>query len=148
MPRQRSLRGAERLALTAAILSLFAACSTHSAGPYHARDLQAEQLDATPAAHVEELLDARFAGVRVLRLGGGRFSVQVRGLSTVHGHSQPLYVVDGIPLPEVDEFGPLGINPNDILRIEVLKDIGSMSLYGVRGANGVILITTRGAALD
>lgn len=92
---------------------------------------------------VEELMEGRFAGVRVLRLPGGGIRVQIRGISSLRPDDQPLYVLDGLPLDPAPGGALLGINPADISRIEVLKDIGSTAFYGVRGANGVVLITTR-----
>lgn len=94
------------------------------------------------AARAEELLEGRFPGVRVTRVGDG-FAVRIRGTSSVLGDNEPLYVVDGSPVEPGPGGALTGINPADIVRIEVLKDIGSTSFYGVRGANGVILITTR-----
>ena|SRR5437868_3881996 len=90
----------------------------------------------------EELLAGRFPGVTVLRVAGG-IAVRIRGESTFSGDREPLYVVDGMTI-EAGPGGALqGINPGDIERIEVLKDIGSTAQYGSRGANGVILITTK-----
>lgn len=93
---------------------------------------------------VEELLEGRVAGVRVIRDARGGLSVQIRGVSSIHGSTEPLYVIDGVPITA----GPpgsalLGINPSDIARIEVLKDAGSTAIYGSRAANGVVLISTR-----
>jgi TonB-dependent SusC/RagA subfamily outer membrane receptor len=92
------------------------------------------------SGYVEELFAGRFPGVRVFLLPNGALSVQVRGLSTIHGSTQPLYVIDGLPVEA--EQGLLFINPAEIRRIEVLKDVGSTAAYGSRGANGVVLITT------
>ena len=94
------------------------------------------------ASRPEELFEGRFPGVQVLRLPEG-ISVRIRGSSSVMGDQEPLYVVDGITIDPGPGGALVGINPADIERIEVLKDIGSTSLYGVRGANGVILIKTR-----
>jgi TonB-dependent SusC/RagA subfamily outer membrane receptor len=91
----------------------------------------------------EELLEGRFAGVRILRLPGGAIAVRIRGASSVQGSNEPLYVVDGMPIEPGPGGALTGINPADIVKIEVLKDIGSISFYGVRAANGVVLITTR-----
>ena len=91
----------------------------------------------------EELLTGRFAGVRVLRLPNGGVAVRIRGGTSVVGSNEPLYVVDGLPIEPGPGGALTGINPSDITKIEVLKDIGSTSLYGVRGANGVVLISTR-----
>jgi TonB-dependent SusC/RagA subfamily outer membrane receptor len=95
---------------------------------------------AAPSGYVEELFAGRFPGVRVFRLANGALSIEIRGRSTIHGSTQPLIVVDGMPLESED--GLLFLNPSDIQRIEVLKDVGSTAAYGVRGANGVVLITT------
>jgi TonB-dependent SusC/RagA subfamily outer membrane receptor len=89
----------------------------------------------------EELFAGRFPGVQVYQTGGG-LSVRIRGQSSVLGSNEPLYVVDGIPL-EPSPNGLIALNPADIAKIQVLKDISSTAAYGVRGANGVILITTK-----
>ncbi len=90
----------------------------------------------------EELL-SRFPGVEVLQVPGGRISVRIRGTSSLL-NTEPLYVLDGMI---VDPLGPglLGINPAEIARIEVLKDAAATALYGIRGSNGVVLITTKRA---
>ena len=95
-----------------------------------------------PVAQAEELLEGRFPGVRVQRVPGG-IIVRIRGATSVMGSEEPLYVVDGMEMAPGPGGALMGINPADITRIEVLKDIGSTAAYGVRGANGVILITTR-----
>ena len=92
-------------------------------------------------ARVEEMMQGRFAGVQVIRSGDG-ISVRVRGESSLLGGGEPLYVIDGMPVRHTPRRG-LVINPMDVVRIEVLKDLSSTAIYGERGANGVILITTR-----
>ena len=92
--------------------------------------------------HVEEMLEGRLPGVDVLRTGSG-FRVRVRGTSSILAQSGPLWVVDGLPLSNVD--GYLGLSPRTVARIDVLKDAGAAAIYGSRGANGVILITTHRA---
>ena len=78
----------------------------------------------------------------MFRVNGG-IAVRIRGAVSFSGDTEPLYVVDG----QTIEAGPggalMGINPGDIEKIEVLKDIGSTSMYGSRGANGVIVIRTK-----
>jgi TonB-dependent SusC/RagA subfamily outer membrane receptor len=93
--------------------------------------------------HVEELIQGRVAGARVVRLPGGGISLRLWGPSTIYGDNEPLYVLDGVPLQMTPGRGLDWINPADILRIEILKDVMATAPYGVRGANGVILITTR-----
>lgn len=93
-------------------------------------------------AHVEELIASRVAGVTVRRLPDGGFSVRVRGGGAQFGGGEPLFVVDGVPLPP--GYSALrGISPHDVRRIEVLKDASAAGIYGSRAANGVILISTR-----
>jgi TonB-dependent starch-binding outer membrane protein SusC len=99
-----------------------------------------ETLENYRVTRVEQLLEARVAGVTVRRMGNGEYSVLIRGINAIHGTSQPLFVVDGVPL--LDQRSLAAINPADVARIEVLKDAMAAS-YGVRGAHGVILITTR-----
>ena len=78
----------------------------------------------------------------MIRVPGG-IAVRIRGASSVTGSNEPLYVVDGMEMVAGPGRALMGINPADITGIEVLKDIGSISAYGVRGANGVVLISTR-----
>lgn len=112
------------------------------ASPASARTIDVEAMEgAAGAARVEELLVGRLAGVRVLSVPGGVI-VRIRGTSTVMGVREPLYVVDDMPV-EPGPGGMLAINPGDIATIEVLKDVASTSRYGMRGANGVIVIRTR-----
>ena len=93
---------------------------------------------------VEDLIVGRFPGVRVVRLANGRPSVRVRGSNTFMGGEEPLFVIDGMPINSSSAESALaGINPRDVARIEVLKDAGETSIYGSRGANGVILISTK-----
>ena len=94
---------------------------------------------ATSAA---DLIDGRFPGVEVTRLSGGGVSIRIRGARSIHGDGEPLYVIDGIPKSAAS--GVLSdLDPRDIKSISVLKDAAATSVYGVRGANGVILIATK-----
>lgn len=97
----------------------------------------------TRARQVEELIVGRFAGVQVLPTEGGGFTVRIRGVGTFTGNPEPLYVVDGQPVMVTRGRGIDWLNPADIARIDVLKDAASTALYGMRGGNGVILITTK-----
>lgn len=103
--------------------------------------------DVVTAAHmvrVEEMLAGRIPGVDVRRSANGEYSIRIRGISTVMGGSEPLVIVDGMTTT-FNGIGSVlaGISPHDVQRIEVLKDPSSLAIYGSRGANGVILITTR-----
>jgi TonB-dependent starch-binding outer membrane protein SusC len=93
---------------------------------------------------MEELFAGKFPGVEVLRVPTGGISIRIRGSNTFLGSSEPLYIIDGARV-QSGPGGLLFLEPSDIRKIEVLKDIGSTSIYGSEGANGVILITTRRA---
>jgi TonB-linked SusC/RagA family outer membrane protein len=117
--------------------------------------MDARKLEERPIARVDQALVGQMAGVVVKQTSGvpGRpFSIQVRGAGSISAGSEPLYVIDGFPLETVGassngRFGsgnPLdNINPNDIEKIEVLKDAAAAAIYGSRAANGVVLITTK-----
>jgi TonB-dependent SusC/RagA subfamily outer membrane receptor len=90
-----------------------------------------------------DLLEGRFPGVEVTRLASGGISVRIRGQRTLRGSSEPLYVVDGIPMNTAGGGVLMDLDPRDIKSIDVLKDAAATSVYGSRGANGVILITTK-----
>jgi TonB-dependent SusC/RagA subfamily outer membrane receptor len=92
---------------------------------------------------VAEMLQGRFPGVEVTALPGGGLSVRIRGTRSFMGGNEPLYVIDGIPVPTAPGGVLLGLDPGDIKSIEVLKDAGATAAYGSRGANGVILISTK-----
>lgn len=97
---------------------------------------------STPTS-MADLLTGRFAGVDVQRLAGGCISVRIRGQRSNDGNSEPLYVVDGVPLSS-GVCGKLAdLNAAEVQRIDVLKDASATAVYGSRGANGVILITMR-----
>jgi TonB-dependent SusC/RagA subfamily outer membrane receptor len=96
-------------------------------------------------ARVEELLRGRVAGVEVVPLPNGDFSLRIRNAMSAGGNAAPLIVLDGMPLPRGGGIGSAltGIAPADIARIEVLKDAGSAAAYGPDGVNGVVIITTK-----
>jgi TonB-dependent SusC/RagA subfamily outer membrane receptor len=101
-----------------------------------------DQWAGQSVSRAEELFVGRFPGVTVTRVPGG-ISVRIREGSTIMGSGEPLFVLDGMAIEAQPGGALVGINPADIQKIEVLKDIGSTAQYGVRGANGVILITTK-----
>jgi TonB-linked SusC/RagA family outer membrane protein len=120
-------------------------------------------VDQTPVMSLEQTLQGAAPGVMVTQASsapGGALSIRVRGGSSVTGNNEPLYVIDGFPVendPEAQNpsdggrdaattvpSNPLAaLNPNDIESIEILKDASATSIYGARGANGVIIITTK-----
>ncbi|RKN76908.1 SusC/RagA family TonB-linked outer membrane protein [Ulvibacterium marinum] len=101
--------------------------------------VKAEELAAVPSGNVEQQLAGRVAGVTVVTNGqpGTASQIRVRGFGAFGGN-QPLYVVDGVPINNI-EF----LNPDDIETTTVLKDAAAASIYGARAANGVIVYTTR-----
>lgn len=101
--------------------------------------------DALHKGHPGTLAEmlARIPGVRVIDMVEGGLSVRIRGSSSFLGGEEPLFVIDGMPIQSTD--GALNtINPSTIESIRVLKDAEATAIYGSRGANGVILIRTRG----
>ncbi len=109
-----------------------------------------DQLLERPAASLNQALSGRMSGVQVNTNSGrpgGRTTIRVRGFSSINSSNNPLYVVDGVMLPQnnQNQFSSAidYINPNDIVSVEVLKDASSTAIYGARGANGVVLITTK-----
>lgn len=96
------------------------------------------------AARVEEVLQGRVAGLQVARLPNGELSLRIRGTTSVLGSNEPLLVLDDqIIAPSQVSSALAMLSPHDVLRVEVLKDAGSTAFYGSRGANGVIIVTTR-----
>ena len=106
---------------------------------------------------LDQALQGRTTGVQVVETSGepGAASVvRIRGNNSLSGNNEPLYVIDGFPMPAYREAGAnftgaytqnglYGINPNDIESMEILKDASATAIYGSRGANGVVLITTK-----
>jgi TonB-dependent SusC/RagA subfamily outer membrane receptor len=154
MPRPLDLT---RAALVAAVVLAAAACHS-SPGPQpdpgpslvppaaaaaHPGTLEADDVRDLRVARAEELLVGRFPGVEVIPIAGGGVSVRIRGATSLALSTEPLYVVDGMPINAEPGGALKWLDPHDIQKIEVLKDIGSTAFYGIRGANGVILITTK-----
>jgi TonB-dependent SusC/RagA subfamily outer membrane receptor len=102
-----------------------------------------EDVDRIPGAPIEEALNGKVAGATVVRTPDGGVAVRIRGQSSINGRSTPLYVIDGIPIEPGPNGSLVGINPYDIASIEVLKDAADVAMFGVRGANGVIVIRTK-----
>ncbi len=109
-----------------------------------------DELQERPAQSLNQALAGRLAGVKVNTTSGrpgGKTNVRIRGFSSINSSNNPLYVVDGVQLPQgnLDQYSSAidFLNPNDVVSIEVLKDASSTAIYGARGANGVILVTTK-----
>ncbi len=94
-----------------------------------------------PTTNIAEMLRGKSAGVQVTLTDpspGGSSSILIRGKSTISGSNAPLFVVDGVPVDDIND-----INSEDIASMEILKDAASQAIYGARASNGVILITTK-----
>jgi TonB-linked SusC/RagA family outer membrane protein len=106
--------------------------------------VSSEQLEDIPVANASQALSAKMSGVQVQQTTGEPGSspvIRIRGYGSISATSDPLYVIDGYPSQDAGYFNSL--SPSDILRIDVLKDAASSAIYGSRGANGVILVTTK-----
>ncbi len=103
----------------------------------------AEDVKNAHYTRVEEMIDSRIAGVEVTRKPNGDYSIRIRGTTSFTGSNEPLVVIDGMAASQASTAAALaGLDPYEVERIDVLKDAGA-SMWGVRGAAGVILITTK-----
>ncbi|MBT1708455.1 TonB-dependent receptor [Fulvivirgaceae bacterium PWU5] len=105
--------------------------------------ISSKEIRSVPVASLSQALQGRAAGVQVMQSSnspGGGVTVRIRGGNSIQGGNEPLYVVDGYPL--YNESGPT-VSPNDIESMEILKDASATAIYGSRGANGVVIITTK-----
>ena len=108
--------------------------------------VNAETLSQMPVASVSEAMSGRMAGVQVTASEGdpdAEVKIRVRGTGSITQDSSPLYIVDGFPVESISD-----IPASDIQSIDVLKDAFSTAIYGARGANGVIIVTTKGGSKD
>lgn len=118
--------------------------------------VDAKKLEDVPIASVDGILQGKVSGLQISSYSGqpgGELNIHLRGVGSITAGSSPLFVVDGIPInsgPVGDGYaitwtsnGLAGINPNDIESVTVLKDASATAIYGSRGANGVIIITTK-----
>ena len=120
--------------------------------------ISSEDLNRTAPVSIDQALQGRAAGVQVTQVSGrpgGQTSIRIRGSSSINAGNEPLYVIDGMLITsdngETNAGGTAGsglnglsaISPGDIERIEILKDASATALYGSRGSNGVVLITTK-----
>jgi TonB-dependent starch-binding outer membrane protein SusC len=106
-----------------------------------------EKLDEAPVSRLDQALQGKVAGVSIQNLSsesGAAPRIRVRGLNSINAGADPLVVVDGHPVPDGLAF----VNMADVQSVEVLKDAASAAIYGSRGANGVIIITTKSGKVD
>ena len=122
--------------------------------------VDAEDFNRGAIVNPDQLIAGKVPGVQITSNGGapgGQTSVRIRGGTSINASNEPLYVIDGVPINN-EAYNPGGfsegrnplnfLNPNDIETFTVLKDASATAIYGSRGANGVILITTKGGSLD
>jgi TonB-linked SusC/RagA family outer membrane protein len=120
--------------------------------------MNSEDISAIPTPNFEEGMQGKIPGMEMKKTSaepGGGITVKIRGTNSLMGNNEPLYVIDGFPLINDNMSRPGGwegqsplnllsnLNPNDIESIQVLKDASATAIYGSRGANGVIIITTK-----
>lgn len=128
-----------------AALALATSCmhSRRDTGPAVSPVVTSQDIERNPGAPIEQVLEAKVPGIQVSRASNGGVVIRIRGASSFYSSSQPLYVIDGTPM-EAGPGGALnGVNPYDIDTIRVLKDPADTGIYGVRGSNGVIVVTTK-----
>ena len=138
------MSGARRVSIFSA--ALLAASCTHSRrdmGPAMAPVVTAEDIERSPGTPIEQIIEAKIPGVQVTRTNSGAIAIRIRGTSSIYSSTDPLYVIDGTPFVAGPGGALTGVNPYDIESIRVLKDPADTGIYGVRGANGVIVITTK-----
>jgi len=160
---EQKVKGIEEVILNAGYYKVKDKERTGSIAKVSAKDIENQ-----PVTNVLSAIQGRMPGVSVTQnsgIPGGGFDVQIRGRNSLRSYAttgydgnKPLYIVDGVPLPQVNDFNtgmastispysetsPLNtINPDDIESLEVLKDADATAIYGSKGANGVILITTK-----
>ena len=142
-----------RIVPVAAMVMLVAGCASGSNTPETKGSAVAPEgrntgvtstdLANNPSIPIEQVLQSKVAGVVVSRTEDGGIAIRIRGASTVNSSNAPLYVVDGVAIEAGPNGGLTGINPYDIASIKVLKEAADISMYGSRGANGVIIIKTK-----
>jgi len=160
---EQKVKGIEEVILNAGYYKVKDRERTGSIAKVSAKDIENQ-----PVNNVLSALQGRMPGVSITQTSsvpGGGFDVQIRGRNSLRTYAttgydgnKPLYIVDGVPLPQVNDFNtgmastilpysesnPLNsINPDDIESLEVLKDADATAIYGSKGANGVVLITTK-----
>ncbi len=113
------------------------------AGATPASVVNSETISNSPGVSVEKILADRVPGVHIGKAADGSMTIQIRGASSFNMDTQPLYVIDGVPISPGPGGSLSGLSPYDIASIQVLKDAASLAMYGSRGSNGVIVIKTK-----
>ncbi|MCF2505226.1 TonB-dependent receptor [Dyadobacter sp. CY107] len=109
--------------------------------------ISAKDIVKTPVSGFDQALQGQVAGLQISSSSGapgGNTNILIRGIGSISGGNEPLFVIDGFPISGAGVGNPLNtINPNDIESIDVLKDASATAIYGSRGSNGVIIVTTK-----
>jgi TonB-dependent SusC/RagA subfamily outer membrane receptor len=103
----------------------------------------AADMEQNTGEPIEQVLQAKVPGVLITRTADGGIAVEIRGTSSFYSSNGPLYVIDEVPIQPGPGGALTGLNPHDIESIKVLKDPADIGIYGMRGANGVIVIKTK-----
>ncbi len=142
-------RYSARAVLAVASLVGVTACGPRTApapapGPATPSDVSAEQIERSASSKsLDRMLQGRVSGVIVESVGNGGIAVRIRGSGSFYGSNEPLYLVDGAPFTPGPNGALTGVNPHDIESIHVLKNPADTAIYGMRGANGVVVIKTK-----
>lgn len=112
--------------------------------------VSADAIEQMNPTSIDQVLQGRAAGVQMTQnsgMPGGGSSIQIRGLNSINGTNEPIYVIDGVTISgdtgTQTDNALSSINPSDIESMEILKDASATAIYGAQGANGVIIITTK-----
>ena len=143
MSNQRLFRRALVASVIVPLSTLLACASKQTKDTSPAPKAPAAEPAYGDAKSIETMFAGRFPGVTVSAAPGGGLMIRIRGgNNSFYGSEQPLYVLDDVPLPP-NSNGIVLVNPYDIKKIEVLKNPADVAVYGMRGGNGVIKITTK-----
>jgi TonB-dependent SusC/RagA subfamily outer membrane receptor len=128
-----------------ALIGLASGCASGKARPEPVAKPTATQADVERGGgeSIEKVLQAKAPGLLVSRTSNGGISIRIRGSSSFSANSEPLFVIDEMPISAGPGGALLGVSPHDIDTIKVLKNPEDTAMYGMRGANGVIVITTK-----
>lgn len=145
MPRMRLTLPTRRHISLCLALVLVTSCmhNRRDTGPAQAPIVTADDIERSPGTPIEQIIESKIPGIQVTRTTSGGISIRIRGTSSFYSNKEPLYVIDGTPMDAGPNSALNAVNPYDIESIRVLKDPAETGIYGVRGANGVIVVTTK-----
>jgi TonB-dependent SusC/RagA subfamily outer membrane receptor len=132
------------------LLALVAGCVSSGGAPSEApvpkegaSTVTSQDIERAPSGSIERLLMSKDPALMVIRDADGGLLLRIRGGTSIQGNNEPLFIVDGVPTASGPGGSLVGINPYDIATIKVLKNAADLTMYGARGANGVIVIKTK-----